>query len=191
MAYNDCNILDYIVQQSGAKPRTLGNKILIDPCPVCKIHKGHFYIYPKTNSYYSFAGCCNGGSLVDWLVEYEKIPLKEALQRVRGDLKESLEDKAKREENQRLAKLLIQKIEGFFNACVAKYKAFKEAEDELKASGAEYTDPHYRWIRQAVRFYDRLTDQLIFEPFEKRVRLMQHHYLEYFFKLKAGDPIEQ
>ena len=79
------NILDYILQQTGARPKRQGDKVLLPDCPVCK-HKNHFYIYPKTNSYYSFSGCCKGGSLVDWMMEYEGLTLAVAMSRVHGDI---------------------------------------------------------------------------------------------------------
>lgn len=85
MTHANYNILDYIVQQSGAKPKRQGNKILLDPCPICKVHKGHFYVYLETNSYYSFSGCCKGGSIIDAMILFEGISLAEAIARVNGD----------------------------------------------------------------------------------------------------------
>lgn len=186
MIQTQCNTLDYIVQQTGAKPRQLGDKVLLDPCPVCKVHRGHFYVYPKTNSYYSFSGCCSGGDLVSWLVEYEKLPLSEAIRRVHGESQESAADKIKRQETQRLAKLLTQKVESFFNESVDVYKAFKELEADMAAEGVEYTDPVYRYLRHAVRYHDALTGRFISGTFEDRVKIMKGHENSYFYKLRVG-----
>lgn len=176
------NILDYILQQTGSKPKRQGDKYLIDPCPRCR-HFGHFYIYPKTQSYYSFANCCNptGGSLVDAIMLFEGISLAEAMRRVHGD--EPPPDKQKENEIKKLASLLNEQVEGFFNACTAKYKLLKDTEKQFAECGIDWTDPYYRWIRQGVRFYDRVTTEFIEADYAKRVQLMRNHNDEYFFKL--------
>lgn len=180
------NILDYIVQESGAKPRQLGNKVLINPCPICG-HRDHFFIYPESGTYSSFSGCCRGGSLVDWLCEHDGISLKEAMQRVHGELKESEEEKRKRQEAQRLARLLTEKVKSFFNACVQRYKLFYDLEAEMRCQRLELHDPVYRYVRQALRFYDRVTADFIAVDFDKQIQLMRRHQSEYFFKLKVGE----
>lgn len=51
----------------------------VDPCPVCG-HKDHFTVYPDTNSYTSFSGCCKGGSVYQYLQEVEGLTADEAYQ---------------------------------------------------------------------------------------------------------------
>lgn len=75
------NIIDRV---QGDK-RKIGNKVLINPCPKCG-HRNHFYIYLDTNSFYSFAGCCEGGDIVSYLVEIEGMALKDALQAAKGNI---------------------------------------------------------------------------------------------------------
>jgi hypothetical protein len=174
------DILSYILRRTGAKPRKRGDKVLLNPCPICG-HKDHFYIYLNTNSYYSFSGCCGGGTLVDWLMEYEGVSLAEAMRRVHGD--EPPPDKQKENEIKKLASLLNEQVEGFFNACTAKYKLLKDTEKQFAECGIDWTDPYYRWIRQGVRFYDRVTTEFIEADYAKRVQLMRNHNDEYFFKL--------
>ena len=41
------NIIEYIEQATGIKPKKHGNKYLFDPCFFCG-HKGHMFVYPKT-----------------------------------------------------------------------------------------------------------------------------------------------
>lgn len=55
----------------------VGNIYRINPCPVCG-HKDHFTIYPETNSYCSFSGCCEGGSVYKFLIEVEGLTEEEA-----------------------------------------------------------------------------------------------------------------
>ncbi|WHY88206.1 DnaB-like helicase C-terminal domain-containing protein [Neobacillus novalis] len=43
----------------------------VNPCPVCG-HYDHFTIFAETNSYFSFSGCCKGGSAFDYLLEVEE-----------------------------------------------------------------------------------------------------------------------
>lgn len=40
---------------------------------------GHFYIKPNTNSYSSYTNCCNGGSIIDFVMEYYNLDLKDAI----------------------------------------------------------------------------------------------------------------
>lgn len=63
------SLLDYI-QSSGGQVKKAGNNYRLNPCPVCG-HKDHFTIYLDTNSYSSFSGCCNGGSIIDYMQEVE------------------------------------------------------------------------------------------------------------------------
>lgn len=184
MTQCNINILDYIVQRSGAKPKRQGDKILLDPCPICKVHKGHFFVYPKSNSYYSFAGCCKGGSMVDALMEFEGLTLAEAMRRVHGD--SSPADNRKDEEIQRLAKLLNKNVESFFHTIVDKYKLMVRTEEAFKRLDIPWENPYYRWIRQGVHFYNRITTEFIEGDYTKRVRLMRNHKDEYFFKLCPG-----
>ena len=44
---------------------------------------GHFFINDSTNSYSSFSGCCKGGSIIDYLMEYNNIELKEAINKAK------------------------------------------------------------------------------------------------------------
>lgn len=44
---------------------------------------GHFYINPNTNSYSSFSGCCKGGSIIDFIMEFYKVDKKEAIEKVK------------------------------------------------------------------------------------------------------------
>jgi len=58
-----------------------GDAILVNPCPSCG-KKDHFFIYPNTNSYSSFASCCSGGSVIDWFVEIKGYSRSEATNEV-------------------------------------------------------------------------------------------------------------
>lgn len=51
----------------------------VDPCPVCG-HFEHFTVYAETNTYHSFSGCCEGGSVFEYLIEVEKLTQDEAFQ---------------------------------------------------------------------------------------------------------------
>jgi len=73
------SLLDYI-EQSGARLEKAGQNVYrINPCPICG-HKDHFTIYPTTNSYTSFSGCCQGGSIIDYMIEVEGITQVQAIE---------------------------------------------------------------------------------------------------------------
>lgn len=61
--------------------RQIGKRILVNPCPVCG-HKGHFYIYPYSNTFSSESRCCNGGSVVDYYVQVYKLDIKKAIDEI-------------------------------------------------------------------------------------------------------------
>jgi len=51
---------------------------MVKKCPVCG-HYDHFVIYPEQNKFHSFSGCCAGGSVLDWLIQYNNIDTKTAI----------------------------------------------------------------------------------------------------------------
>ena len=74
----------------GAK--RLGNGIYrVNPCPRCG-GKDHFTIFEPNSSknknswwtYSSFSGCCKGGSIVDYLVEFKGMDMKQAIKELTG-----------------------------------------------------------------------------------------------------------
>lgn len=52
--------------------RKEGKTYRVNPCPVCG-GNDHFTVYPETNSYSSFSGCCTGGSVYKYLQEVEEM----------------------------------------------------------------------------------------------------------------------
>lgn len=62
---------------------------LFKNCPMCNSTSsksgdaGHFYINPNTNSYSSFSGCCKGGSIIDFLMEFYNLGKKEAIDKAK------------------------------------------------------------------------------------------------------------
>lgn len=69
------------------KIKRVGNALRVDPCPVCG-SKDHFTIYPESNSYSSFNGCCNGGSVYKYLQEVKGLNEEaafEELKRLAGE----------------------------------------------------------------------------------------------------------
>jgi hypothetical protein len=55
-----------------------GRMIMVTKCPICN-HYDHFVIYPEQNKFHSFAGCCAGGSALDWLIQYNNMDTKTAI----------------------------------------------------------------------------------------------------------------
>lgn len=95
------NLLDYI-QDSGAQVEKAGKEYRLNPCPVCG-HKDHFTIYPDSNSYSSFSGCCKGGSIIDYMIEVEGLDKGQAIDKVKA-----LITGAKTEKNQGKAPLITE-----------------------------------------------------------------------------------
>ena len=80
---NNIDLLNYIENQ-GYKARGNRKGYIITPCPSCKSietkkDKGHFVVYPDTNSYSSFTDCCKGGNIFDYLEEIEGLNKPEAI----------------------------------------------------------------------------------------------------------------
>jgi len=90
-------LIDY-VEQNGARLEKAGqNAYRINPCPICG-HKDHFTVYPDSNSYTSFSGCCQGGSIIDYMIEVEGLSQNEAISKLKkmaGDTSENLSTRSK------------------------------------------------------------------------------------------------
>ncbi len=83
------SLLDYIKQHySLGKEYKTGQGFLFKNCPICKStsskagDNGHFFINPVTNSYSSFTSCCNGGSIIDFMIEAEGLTQQEAIEKL-------------------------------------------------------------------------------------------------------------
>lgn len=62
------NLLELI--KDNYQVKKVGRTYRVDPCPICG-RKDHFTVYPETNSYSSFSGCCTGGSVYKYLQEVQ------------------------------------------------------------------------------------------------------------------------
>lgn len=51
-------------------------------CPKCG-HYDHFAVFPDTNSYSSYSDCCNGGTIIDFLIEIEGLDIEAAIQKIK------------------------------------------------------------------------------------------------------------
>lgn len=76
LAKQKIRLLDII---PGSKTKN-GNVYFVEPCPICS-HKGHFIINADKNLYCSHSGCCKGGSVIDWFIEYELLSPGEAVKK--------------------------------------------------------------------------------------------------------------
>lgn len=87
---NKIDLLGYIrnTYDLGKETKSSGG-YLFKNCPMCNSTSsksgdaGHFYINPNTNSYSSFSGCCKGGSIIDFLMEFYKVDKKEAIDKAK------------------------------------------------------------------------------------------------------------
>ncbi|MBZ9624391.1 toprim domain-containing protein [Clostridium sp. FP2] len=78
----------------------------VSPCPICE-GKEDFTIYSKTNSYFSFNGCCNGGSVYKYLMEVKKMNENDAFKELKRLAGEPTEHK-KSETNLEKTKALVE-----------------------------------------------------------------------------------
>lgn len=78
------SLLDYVQREYNVE-RIGTDKYRVNPCPVCN-GRDHFTIYPATNSYSSFSNCCQGGSILDYVIEVEGAEsLQEAIEKITGE----------------------------------------------------------------------------------------------------------
>lgn len=93
---------DFATQPAGS------NALRVNPCPVCG-KMDHFTVYPETNSFSSFNGCCKGGGSYQYLREVRGMNNEEAIEK----LKETSCKKENKKEkpNQKTAKSEIKSIE--------------------------------------------------------------------------------
>lgn len=84
------DLLEYVKSNYdlGKETKSSGG-YLFKNCPMCNSTSsksgdaGHFYINPNTNSYSSFSGCCKGGSIIDFLMEFYNLDKKEAIDKAK------------------------------------------------------------------------------------------------------------
>lgn len=84
------HLLEYVKSNYdlGKETKSSGG-YLFKNCPMCNSTSnksgdaGHFYINPNTNSYSSFSGCCKGGSIIDFLMEFYNLDKKEAIDKAK------------------------------------------------------------------------------------------------------------
>lgn len=89
---------------TGAK--SIGNGMYrVNPCPKCG-HKDHFTLFAPNSSqnkndywtYSSFNGCCNGGSVIDYLIEFKGLDKKGAIEYLLGESKDIKISNVKKQE---------------------------------------------------------------------------------------------
>lgn len=107
------NLLQYIqsVYDLGKQTKSSGG-YLFKNCPMCNSSSsksgdaGHFFVNDSTNSYSSFSGCCKGGSIIDFIMEYYNLDTKEAIIKAKeiagirsGDVKNMYNNKTQQQNN--------------------------------------------------------------------------------------------
>lgn len=86
-------ILDYVRNHNIQGLEQLGGDTFrINPCPICR-KKDHFTIYADTNSFSSFNGCCEGGSIIDFIMQVEKVDKEDAIKRLYEEAGEDFNSK--------------------------------------------------------------------------------------------------
>lgn len=91
IAKQEIKLMDLI---PGVKEHINGDEYFVNPCPICG-HREHFVINSSGNYYISHSRCCKGGTIVDWLVEYEKMSVPNAIKKILNDSGLGLVDKNK------------------------------------------------------------------------------------------------
>lgn len=74
------NLLEYIENYTNTKAKKVGKSYILTTCPKCG-HKDHFSINVDENYYKSFSNCCKGGTIVDFIEEFEKLSTDEAIEK--------------------------------------------------------------------------------------------------------------
>lgn len=75
------NLLEYIENATHTRAKKNGKSYFINPCPICS-HKDHFSIDAERNLFNSFSGCCEGGSIVDFIMQFENLSKVDAIEKV-------------------------------------------------------------------------------------------------------------
>lgn len=148
-------ILDYLKSNGNYSYKNCVNTILVDPCPICG-HKGHFFVYPVQNTYCSFACGKRGGSIIDFIAEFENCSIHAAINRLteifRGTKSPKNFKKPKYDGNFDFKKNIIESYNNF----ICYYKIIKEIK-KLYIEGSY----QYKMFDFLESFYDRLSNLLI------------------------------
>lgn len=81
LAKQKIDLLNYIEHATGVKAKRRSKSYVFDPCPFCG-RKNHFFVVPEKNFYHTFSGCGKSGTIIDFLMEYEKLTLQEAIKKI-------------------------------------------------------------------------------------------------------------
>ena len=122
----------------GAK--SIGNGMYrVNPCPKCG-HKDHFTLFAPSSSqnkngywtYFSFNGCCNGGSIIDYLIEFKGLNKQGAIEYLIGESKDIKTSNVKKQEVKGMEHNQIQEKKYDFTSLADKLH------DNCLLAGAEY-----------------------------------------------------
>lgn len=122
----------------GAK--SIGNGMYrVNPCPKCG-HKDHFTLFAPSSSqnkndywtYFSFNGCCNGGSIIDYLIEFKGLNKQGAIEYLIGESKDIKISNVKKQEVKGMEHNQIQKKKYDFTSLADKLH------DNYLLAGVEY-----------------------------------------------------
>lgn len=81
------NLLEYILANSSAEIAHKSEECIgLKPCPICN-HNDCFRYYPDSNSWYCYSTDHeSGGSIIDFVMEYENLGFAEAMKRLKNNL---------------------------------------------------------------------------------------------------------
>lgn len=122
------------------RAKSIGNGMYrVNPCPKCG-HKDHFTLFAPSSSqnkngywtYFSFNGCCNGGSIIDYLIEFKGLNKQGAIEYLIGESKDIKTSNVKKQEVKGMEHNQIQEKKYDFTSLADKLH------DNCLLAGAEY-----------------------------------------------------
>lgn len=76
-------LLTYIEKATGTTATTIGKTKFMKPCPFCGKNKNHHFAIDTTNNLYkSFNECVPSGSIIDFMMQYEHLSQREAIEKL-------------------------------------------------------------------------------------------------------------
>lgn len=168
--------------------RKIGKYISVNPCPVCG-HKDHFFITENNNCFFSASKCNKGGTVIDWLMIFEKITSKEAIDKLLNltNRKEKIsfnqvrKIKAKQIENQNKKK----KLENITTLCYHKLTLMEKALRNIEK------DSFLNWLYDFISNYttlfvlaeDVFSRQKLCNQFKDDLNMSYDNFLSYEKKI--------
>ena len=161
---NSFDLAAYIMQTTNSRPKKIGSKLYMNPCPLCE-HNDDFNV--TRNKYHCFSASPNGGTggtIIDYLIHKEKIDKGAACEKFKFEImgydKEEWKQAYLRENGySKISSAVDRRIDEGYSQHTEEKEAAQERErkkDDLEAFYEKIQTEAYKPCETGLDFFDNL-----------------------------------